>query len=802
MRVDVYTRHDAFIKSLSDGELLGFVHTDELNGSDSVDITTTFRLCEGYRLIWKDRLGKVHEHVCQDPQALRADSGVVYTDTALNSICELMGDYIDDKRPYGYSFRRALEVCLEPTRWQVGTVDQGGTVSGGLTFYHTDCRSALNAILECGGELETSIAIASNGAITRKVGIRQHRGETGGHRRFEYGKDLTSIARTEHWGAITACYGYGKGLETESGGYGRKLTFGDINGGKDYVEDSAALKAYGRPDGKGGFAHVFGKYENSQCENAKQLKSETQGYLDSHKEPGVTYEADVIDLVAMGRTWEGVGVGDDVQIVDTCFDPVLRCDGRVSKLVTDLLGDTCEVTLGNVIETLADIWERQQSQISSLQQNSSNWDIAATTPGSYLQQIMDGLNEQFELNGTNYFHISPEHGIIMSTVPMDKDAKPTKPGGKAIQLCSMGERIANKTKADGSYDWQTFGTGDGYVATLIIAGVLNAGLIQTGILRVGDEKNPVLVADFDAGTVEIQGKSIVIGAGGNVDDAIAELGGEVDAANAVFGVCSTSGSAQVKTVNIEGFKLREGATVSVRFTYANTAKNPKLNVSGTGDKWITLKSTYLPESSWWSANDTVTFVYSGGWWRVADSGALSRISVTENEIELKVSKGDVSSQISVESGQVSIESNRFSWDSTYSSMTRYGVLTAQSVTARGTFRCGYNDDYLQMNSSGQLAGYRDGEQIGYVDYRSAMKWIPTGETKYGMQLYGKEHIRMSTPLFSTAASSSTSTTTTSGSTGRIWLAGFTSDPGSWKLEDLVLMECRFINGICVRSMNA
>lgn len=511
MRVDVYTRHDAFIKTIAGDELLGFVHTDELNGSDSVEITTRFRLCEGYRLIWKDRLGKVHEHVCQDPQGTRASDGSpAYTDTALNSICELMGDYIDDKRPYGYSFRRALEVCLEPTRWQVGTVDQTGTVSDGLTFYHTDCRSALNAILECGGELETEISVSTGGAITRKVGIRQHRGDANGHRRFEYGKDLASISRTEHWGAITACYGYGKGLETESGGYGRKLTFGDINNGKDYVADSAALKNYGRPDGKGGFCHVFGKYENSQCEDASQLKSETQAYLDAHKEPGVTYEADVIDLVAMGRTWEGVGVGDDVQIVDTCFDPVLRCQGRVSKLVTNLLNEACEVTLGNVTETLSDIWERQQSQIAGLQQNASNWDVAATTPGAYLQQIIDGLNAQFNTQGMSYCFTSFEQGTIWSSVPLDDQGRPTRTGGSAIQVCSQGFRIASGTKSDGSYDWRTFGTGEGFTADEITAGTLNAGLVKAGALSVKKAGQTVFEADFDSGDVTISG---AVGAG-------------------------------------------------------------------------------------------------------------------------------------------------------------------------------------------------------------------------------------------------------------------------------------------------
>lgn len=805
MRVDVYSRHDAYMGTIGARQLLSFIWTDCLNGEDTVDITTTYPLKEGYRLVWQDLNGEPHEHVCQDPKGASAAGLPIYSDTALNSICELFGDYIEDKRPYGYSFQRALEVCLEPTRWEVGTVDQPGTVSDGLTFYHTDCRSALNSILECGGELQTSITVGADGVTHRRVSILKHRGEANGHRRFSYGKDINSITRTEHWGAITACYGYGKGVETDAGGYGRKLTFGEINNGKDYVEDAEALKLYGRPDGKGGLKHVFGKYENSSCEDAQQLKDDTQDYLGQHKTPGVTYEADVVDLVAMGRPWEGVGVGDDTQMVDSSFEPTLRCQGRVTKLVIDILAKTQKVTLGNVTESIADILQQQQQQITHLQNQSGSWDAVAGTTPAFLQQLIDSLNEQFNLNGMSYMHVSFENGFIFSSVPLDEDGRPTATGGTAMQLCSLGFRIAAGTKADGSYDWRTFGTGAGFVADWITTGTLLANLIKAGRLLVGDPNDPVFMADFDSGEVEIDGASVVIGSS-NAEDAISNLEDGLASSQSKqtrYGTCSTSGATQDKAVSVSGdFKLAAGVMVSVYFSYANTASYPRLNVNGTGAKSIYVGSSLMKQDYYWRSGTTVTFIYTGSVWRVCDSGSLARISVAEDEIELKVSKGSVSSQISVESGQVTIESNRFSWDSTYSSMTRYGVLTAQSVTARGTFRCGYDSDYLQMNSMGQLAGYRDGSQIGYVDYSAAMRWIPTGETKYGMQLYGKEHIRISTPIFSTAASSSTSTTATSGSTGRIWLAGFTSDPGSWKLEDLVLMECRFINGICVRSMNS
>ncbi len=483
MRVDVYTHQDAYVGTIGPDELLALTHTDELNGEDSVSITTSFPLKQGYRLVWADRLGKAHEHICQDPKGLHAQGRTVYTDTALNSVYELTYDYIEDKRPYSYSFLKALQVALENTRWECGTVDQSGTVSSGLTFYHTSARAALNDILECGGELETVIEVGGEGVTSRKVGIRQHRGESSTHRRFTYTKDLVSIGRTEHYGAITACYGYGKGVETDSGGYGRKLTFGDINDGKNYVEDASAVKAWGRPDGKGGFAHVFGEYEDSDCEDAAVLLSETRAYLDEHKEPGMTYEADVVDLVQFGRSWEGVGVGDDVQIVDTEFSPALRCQGRVTKLVTDLLGGTQTVTLGNVTETMADMWSAQQQKVSSLSKRSSNWDVAANTPAAYLQQVVDGLNAQFNAQGNSYCYTSFEQGTIWASVPLDENGLPTKTGGSAIQICSQGFRIASGTKADGSWDWRTFGTGNGFTADLITTGSLLASLITAGIIQ-------------------------------------------------------------------------------------------------------------------------------------------------------------------------------------------------------------------------------------------------------------------------------------------------------------------------------
>ena len=321
--------------------------------------------------------------------------------------------------------------------------------------------------------------------------------------------------------------------------------------------------------------------------------------------PGVTYTADVLDLVRFGRQWEGVSVGDDVQVVDTEYDPELRLEGRVSKLVRNCLNGAMEVTLGNVTETMADMWIAQQKAVSSLSKRSGNWDVAASTPAAYLQQLMDGLNERFNALGMSYRYDSFEKGTIYSSVPMDGDGNPTKTGGWAMQLCSRGFRIASGTKADGSWNWTTFGTGEGFTASL-----LNAGVIRGGS------------------------------------------------------------------------------------NYWNL---------GTGD--LLFKQGGIRDSK------------GGSYWNL-DTGSLKTQGMTAND-----------------------------------------------VTANGTFKCGSTYG-IELNGIGQMAGYRSGAKVGYIDYSASSYNVSNpSEVYYGLQMQANGIIRISTPRLSTASSSNTSTTTTSGTTG-------------------------------------
>lgn len=900
MRIDVYTWQDAYVSTIGPEELLALTHTDELNGEDSVDIATTFALKQGYRLVWADRLGKVHEHVCQDPKGLHAGGDTVYTDTAINSICETYGDYIEDKRPYGYGFLQALNVCLGPTRWTAGTVDQTGTVDKGLTFYHTSAREALQSILKCGGELETEITVSGGRVTSRKVGIRSHRGAKGGHRRFTYTKDLTSVSRTEHYGAITACYGYGKGIETDTGGYGRKLTFGDINNGKNYVEDATALKLYGRPDGMGGHAHVFGQYENPNCEDAATLLAETRAYFDSRKEPGMTYEADAVDLMQFGRDWEGVAVGDDVQIVDTCFSPALRCDGRVTKLVTDELGGSMRVTLGNVTETITDMLLAQQQKVSSLSKRSSNWDVAASTPPSYLQQVMDSMNAQFNLAGNSYIHTSFEHGLIFGSVPLDADGRSTTGDGMAMQLCSQGFRIAGGCKADGSWDWRTFGTGKGFFAEFICFGTMLGDLIKAGTIQDKSGKNywnldtsevhlgPGATLDGkDIATTNTVVKSTVKLYARNQSDTVPplnmqnpELGWSEDlpewasgyfiwsmervtygdgsvthtapvleaAYNKAYqsahdltdslngldttvqdlakdGVVTEAEKAAVKKAKQDVEKEREELTSQYNALKSNKALSAQFLSSVLGPRYTKAFGTTDEGGTYGAYADKVDKVlkcktsedlkapmfeydaaygaYSSAVKDYADAATGARhaieqknasdyadgiLSAYDEQMDQKemfdrLTKGGTEQGIYMQNDMVYINASymatgtiadklgRNSWNLTTGTL-KTNYMTANNITANGTFKCGYTNWYTMLTSAGELAGYRTTNgstptKVGYIDYTASMRDTDTGAVYYGIQMQAQGSVRISSPIISTAATSDRSVTTTYGRTGSV-----------------------------------
>lgn len=480
-----FTRFSRFGANLGRLTYTAATHEDATDGTDELKIRCDEDLGKGEYLVWVDRQGVVHEHIVDKIERLHDDSGKPYTSaTCINSINETWDDYIEDKRPSG-SVTVALTSILAGTRWEVGNCDLPGSASH--TFYHVKVREGLSDLLKTwGGELETVIETDGVRVTHRYVRVVATRGNQQSPKRFTWTKDLISIKRkTGSANPKTRVYGYGKGVETDGGGYGRRLTFGDINGGKDYVEDASATEVWGHPDGNGGIAPAVDVYINEQCEDAAQLLAETSDYLERAKTPTVSYEASVIDLFAFGRDWESVAVGDCVAIIDKGFSAAgIRLKGRVSKLTRDLVTGDATVAFGNLTDDLADIFQSMAQQLKSGSNQRANYDAAAGTSVSWLNQLMAALNKAFNAVGT-YKVETFELGVIYSNVPLDAETgvplKSTS-GMWAVNINGMGIRLAANLTSDGQWNWRTFITGAQVSADCINAGTMRADRIRAGML--------------------------------------------------------------------------------------------------------------------------------------------------------------------------------------------------------------------------------------------------------------------------------------------------------------------------------
>lgn len=346
------------------------VDAREVNGENALSISCLAALDKGDRIVWRDRKGRWRENIVDGVTETRAAAGIVYSYYCPSSAqVELSGDYLEDKRPLNTTASVAMASALSESRWTVGTVADLG--QNGTNFYHTNAWQAIHDVADTwGGELSFEIAVSGSAVTARRVSLRGRVGADNG-KRFTYTKDLVSVTREVDEGNVaTALYGYGKAPESTdddgnlTGGYERKLTFGGVNGGKNWVGDADALARWGRPDGRGGKTHVFGDVEFGDCEDARELLSLTRGELKSRCTPKVSYEVDAVSLARAGEGFEGADEGDTVLVIDKVYDPPLRVQARITKVEEDQLAEGgATYTIGN-FRTVGEVMAAQRSSIS------------------------------------------------------------------------------------------------------------------------------------------------------------------------------------------------------------------------------------------------------------------------------------------------------------------------------------------------------------------------------------------------------------------------------------------------------
>lgn len=460
------------------------IRTRATDGTDTLDITTIGEINKDERVVFKDSMGRWAEYLCQSTQTARAAGMPVTVAYCAGGIAELSRTYIEDKRNRNANAKACLAKALEGTRWTVGTVETGTlTGTADLSFYHCTVLEAVQKTADTYGlEVQTEYQPdpTGNRIGQRIIHLVEHRGQTTSTKRFEYGKDLTQIKRDIDSGdVITRLYGWGKGIEQTNeegeptGGYGRKISFADVNNGKPYIQDDQALANWGIVGADGTKHHSEASVDFPDCEDPKELLNLTKAALKTRTTPVVSYTADVTALGQAGYDPEGTDVGDSVQIIDTSFTTPLRLEGRILQIEEDLAGSLADtkITLGNIRQSYTQRMAAQQQALDKLVSNSGAWNSAAGGTGPYMKDLIDRINQIMNATG-GYTYLKPGQGIYVYDKPEDQN--PTQ----CIHIGGGYWRIADHKKPNGDWDFRSLANGKGIFADTVFTGRLSdaAGL--------------------------------------------------------------------------------------------------------------------------------------------------------------------------------------------------------------------------------------------------------------------------------------------------------------------------------------
>ena len=163
-----------------------------------------------------------------------------------------------------------------------------------------------------------------------------------------------------------------------------------------------------------------------------------------------------------------------------------------------------------------------------------------------------------------------------------------------------------------------------------------------------------------------------------------------------YGACSTEAATQEKVVSLTGFTLATGAKVCVKFTYANTASAPTLNVNSTGAKTIRYNNSNI-SSGQIKANHTYEFVYDGTYWQlVGDLDTNTTYSVATTSADGLMSASDKTKLNNLTAG-----------------VRKASILTAGTS---GSIRTNVSESSLPITRLGNVEFYAvSGERV-WIDY--------------------------------------------------------------------------------------
>lgn len=289
-----------------------------------------------------------------------------------------------------------LKIVTDGTRWEIGSV--ADVNNSDVYYYFINKREGLSKIVKAFGIEVQFIYEISGNKITKRIlnTYKQLGKET--HKRYTYGSNVMTVEREEDRTSVsTAIVGLGKGVETDNGGYGRKLNLSGVswsvaNGdpldkpsGQLYLEMPKATEKYGLPDGRPRISTVTW----DDCEDVNKLINLTYQQLIANSKPALKYTVDILDA---SELW----LGDTVTTIR--HDLGFAYKDRVSSINRDLLNENkTTVEIGAVtFKSERERDEQTQNQIDNTNNNVGEVykdvdDLKSSNEDT--QQLMDELKK-------------------------------------------------------------------------------------------------------------------------------------------------------------------------------------------------------------------------------------------------------------------------------------------------------------------------------------------------------------------------------------------------------------------------
>ncbi|MBS5170306.1 MAG: phage tail protein [Streptococcus agalactiae] len=282
----IFDKDDNFINTVSN--ISEYVYKKQTNGIGELKISSPVNS----DLIKYNKVGfwNEDEFCLFEIDAVDSD---IYADEeiceviALEDVITLRDNMIEERRMRDATIRQGLEKALEGTRYGIGHIDDNKELRT-YNYYFKNSLECLNIVLkEYVMEFVARVELKENNKLEKFIDVYFRVGRDTGLR-FTYDINLQLLERSEsnspHFNVL---YGFGKSLETENGGFSRKLTFDSVNNGKKYIEDTESIAKYGRR---------VGKFEDGKIEDVNDLLQATKAKLKEVKDLQYTYKATVKEV--------------------------------------------------------------------------------------------------------------------------------------------------------------------------------------------------------------------------------------------------------------------------------------------------------------------------------------------------------------------------------------------------------------------------------------------------------------------------------------------------------------------------